>query len=352
MQTTPAGAPRHIEGVDGMAKIVLGIGSSHGPQLGLTPDQWIRRATADRANPELWYRGKTYSFPELVEERGGPDRFAGELSEEKAAARFDACQTAIVHLSQTLERVNPDVCVILGDDQHEAFDDDNMPAINVYWGESIDDAPAESPDWGQAYMYTTAPMGNPPRARVSHPTDAKLGLHLIEKLIGSGFDVAHSRYLPEDRHHGTIGHAFYYVYRRLMNNEVVPNVPILLNTYYPPNQVPMTRCYQLGKALRQAIEEWDSDKRVALIASGGLSHFVIEEDLDDQIIDGLRTRNEGKLTSLPDIRFNSGTSEIRNWVVVAGAMEQSELEMNLVDYAPCYRTEAGTGCAMTFAEWL
>jgi hypothetical protein len=79
---------------------------------------------------------------------------------------------------------------------------------------------------------------------------------------------------------------------------------------------------------------------------------VIEEDLDDQIIDGLRTKNEEKLTSLPDIRFNSGTSEIRNWAVVAGAMEQSELEMNLVDYAPCYRTEAGTGCAMTFAEWL
>jgi hypothetical protein len=334
-----------------MAKIVLGIGSSHGPQLAMPPEQWHRRATADRQNPALWYRGRTYTFPELVEERGGPERFAAELSEEKARTRFAACQQAIGHLAQTLEKAAPDVLVILGDDQHEAFEDDNMPAINVYWGDTIDDAPATSEDRGQAYMYTVAAHGNPPSGRVSHPTDSALGRHLIEHLIGGGFDVAHSRYLPEDRHHGTIGHAFYYVYRRLMNNEVIPNVPVLLNTYYPPNQVPVKRCYQFGKALRQAIEAWDSATRVALVASGGLSHFVIEEDLDEQIIAGLRTKNEEQLTSLPDIRFNSGTSEIRNWIVVAGALEESELEMQLVDYVPCYRTEAGTGCAMTFAEW-
>ncbi len=333
-----------------MAKIVLGLGSSHGPQLAMPPDQWHRRASADRSNPELWYRGQTYSFPDLVETRGN-ERLALELGEKKAEARFEACQRAIGHLAGTLERAAPDVVVILGDDQHEAFEDDNMPAISVYWGETIDDAPAANPDWGQAYMYTTAAHGNPPQARVSHPTDSRLGRHLIESFIGSGFDVAHSRSLSPNRHHGAIGHAFYYVYRRLMNNEVVPNVPILLNTYYPPNQVPVKRCIQLGRALRAAIDSWDSDKRVALVASGGLSHFVIEEDLDHLIIEALKTRNQDKLTSLPDVRFNSGTSEIRNWIVVAGALAETDLEMQLVDYVPCYRTEAGTGCAMAFAEW-
>jgi len=333
-----------------MARIVLGIGSSHGPQLALPPDQWHRRATADRRNSELWYRGRTYIFPELVEERAAED-FASQLSEEKANARFAACQRAIGHLGETLHRAAPDVVVILGDDQHEAFDDDNMPAMSVYWGETIDDAPAQSEDWGQAYMYTTAPFGNPPSRRVSHPTDSALGRHLIERLIDAEFDVAHTKYLAESRHHGTIGHAFYYVYRRLMNNNVMSNVPVLLNTYYPPNQVPVERCYQLGKALREAIDSWDSEKRVALIASGGLSHFVIEEDLDQQILTALRAKDETKLTSLPDARFNSGTSEIRNWIVVAGALEATDLEMRLVDYVPCYRTEAGTGCAMGFAEW-
>jgi surfeit locus 1 family protein len=67
-----------------MAKIVLGIGSSHGPQLALPPEQWHRRATADRGNSELWYRGQTYTFPELVAERGA-GRFASELGDEKAA---------------------------------------------------------------------------------------------------------------------------------------------------------------------------------------------------------------------------------------------------------------------------
>ncbi|HZT06401.1 MAG TPA: protocatechuate 3,4-dioxygenase [Chloroflexota bacterium] len=333
-----------------MAKIVLGIGSSHGPQLALPPTQWSRRAAADRQNPQLWFQGVTYSYPDLLELRGSK-RFEAELDEEKAQRRFDACQRAIAHLADTLARTAPDVVVILGDDQHEAFGEDNMPAINVYWGETIDDAPAESEDWGQAYMYTTAPLGNPPRNRVSHPTDSALGLHLIEHLTGAGFDVAHSRYLAPEHHHGTIGHAFYYVYRRLMNNRVLRNVPILLNTYYWPNQVPVKRCYQLGSALRQAIDTWDSDARVAIVASGGLSHFVIEEDLDEQIIDALRRRDADQLTSIPDVRFNSGTSEIRNWIAMAGALAETDLEMSLVDYVPCYRTEAGTGCAMGFAEW-
>ena len=87
------------KGVGDMAQIVLGIGSSHGPQLGMTPDQWVRRAAADRANPQLWFQGKTYTFPDLVEARGGPARFTGELTEEKAHTRFDACQLAIGHLS-------------------------------------------------------------------------------------------------------------------------------------------------------------------------------------------------------------------------------------------------------------
>jgi len=46
-----------------MAKIVLGMGSSHAPQLRLTPDEWYKRVNADKQNPELWFRGKTFTFP-------------------------------------------------------------------------------------------------------------------------------------------------------------------------------------------------------------------------------------------------------------------------------------------------
>jgi hypothetical protein len=35
-------------------------------------------------------------------------------------------------------------------------------------------------------------------------------------------------------------------------------------------------------------------------------------------------------------------------IVVAGAMAHSEMERPLIDFVPCYRTAAGTGCAMAF----
>lgn len=61
--------------------------------------------------------------------------------------------------------------------------------------------------------------------------------------------------------------------------------------------------------------------------------------------------HEAKITDLPDIRFMSGTSEIRNWITLAGAVEGTDFEMNLLAYEPCYRSEAGTGCAGAYAYW-
>jgi hypothetical protein len=171
-------------------------------------------------------------------------------------------------------------------------------------------------------------------------------------MMTYGFDVAHSNKLPKGRRGDTIGHAFNFAYRRLMNNEVIPNVPIFVNTYYPPNQPTMKRCWDFGVALRRAIEEWEGNTRVAVIATGGLSHFVVEEDLDLHIIEGLKEGTPDKLTDTPNNHFNSGTSEIRNWVILAGAVAGNGLQMSLVDYVPCYRSVAGTGFGGAFAEWL
>ncbi|MEA2641611.1 MAG: 3-O-methylgallate 3,4-dioxygenase [Chloroflexota bacterium] len=333
-----------------MAKIVLGMGSSHSPQLQMPPPEWHRRTEADRHNPQLWYQGQGYTFPELAEVRRD-QHWERELGMDTYETRWNACQKAIAHLAETLDRVSPDVCIIVGDDQHENYTDENMPAMGVYWGQTIDDAP-DPPERRNPAFYYISPFSNEPTERVSHPIDSGLGRHLIESAITAGFDVAHSTKLLPEHNQGAVGHAINWVYRRLMNNEVIPNVPILLNTYYPPNQPTMQRCWDFGVMLRKAIEAWDSDKRVAIIGSGGLSHFVIEEDLDQHIIDGLKAGSEAKLTELPNSRFNSGTSEIRNWVVVGGAMAGDGLQMRLVDYVPCYRSEAGTGCAMGFAEWL
>jgi len=103
--------------------------------------------------------------------------------------------------------------------------------------------------------------------------------------------------------------------------------------------------------LARAIESWDGDARVALIASGGLSHFVIDESVDETFIDAMRTRTIDKVAALGEPIFQSGTSEIKNWVPVAGAMAELDFKLNIVDYVPCYRSPAGTGNAMGFVYW-
>jgi hypothetical protein len=333
-----------------MAEIVLGLGSSHAPQLALTPAGWWRRADGDRMDTEeFWFRGRAHTFNELAEVRA-PEHLEAQIDPDLAERRYQTCQQAIHTLAETLSRVAPDVCIIVGDDQAECFLDDNMPAVSVYWGDTVDVAsigergPSGVPGRGEAgAMYGS-------QSRMIHPGQPDLGRHLIESMVADGIDLAHSRRLPQGRHaKHAIGHAFTFVYHRLMHDEVGPHVPMFLNTYFPPNQPTMARCFTMGRALRRAIESWDSEKRVALIASGGWTHKVIEEDLDALVLESLREKKEELITSLPMNRFMSGTSEIRNWAVVGAAM--GDAEMKLVDYVPCYRSSAGTGCAMAFAEW-
>ena len=65
-----------------------------------------------------------------------------------------------------------------------------------------------------------------------------------------------------------VGHAFSFLYRRLVPGSKIPMVPVMVNTYYPPNQPTPKRCYAFGQAVRKAVESWDSGKRVAIMASG------------------------------------------------------------------------------------
>jgi 3-O-methylgallate 3,4-dioxygenase len=145
------------------------------------------------------------------------------------------------------------------------------------------------------------------------------------------------------------GHAFGFVHRRLMKDAVIPVIPIVLNTYYPPNQPSPRRCYRLGQAIREAIESHPEKLRVGVVASGGLSHFTVDETLDGEVVGALRRKDAGALQDLPREKLNSGNSEIRNWICAAGALERLDLEW--VHYCPGYRTPAGTGTGLCFASW-
>lgn len=336
-----------------MAQIVLGLAMAHGPLLNTPSDQWGQRAQADRRNPALFFNGGTYTFDDLVQARAH-ERFERQLDAGLMQERHAAVQRGIEALGEALRRSQADVAVIVGNDQMEIFGENNLPAFLVFQGETLSNGPVpEEAAAGQGPGLSIADWAYYPERPVTYAGVPDLGAHLIRTLGRDGFDVAQSRALPRNLRHGaaTTPHAFGFVYRRVMHDKVLPNVPVFINTFYPPNQPSMQRCYAFGKTLRKAIESWPSQQKVALIASGGLSHFVIEEDLDRQVLDALEMRDESAIAALPDERFESGNSETRSWVALGGAFAASDLRFQVIDYVPCYRSEAGTGQAAGFAQW-
>ena len=152
-----------------------------------------------------------------------------------------------------------------------------------------------------------------------------------------------------------IGHFVGFIYRRILSGGVpAPDqtlVPILLNTYFPPNQPRADRCFKLGRSIARAVDAWDSNKTVGIVASGGLTHFAIDEDLDQAVLRAMAARDVDTLLAIPETTFVSGSSEIKNWITALGALLETNLQMDLLDYVPCYRSEAGTGFGGAFATW-
>ncbi|WP_089162149.1 protocatechuate 3,4-dioxygenase [Caballeronia sordidicola] len=330
-----------------MATIVLGMGTSHGPMLSTPPDKWDLRVPDDRNNRHH-FRNRTWTFDELVQLRRG-ENLDQQITLEIWKARHAACRTAISKMADMFEKVKPDIAVIVGNDQMEIFNDTLIPAFSVLWGEQIiNSARSEERLARLPPGVAIATPGHIPPGGATYPAVKDLGKHIIERAVLDNFDVAAMTKLPKDE----TPHAFGFVYRQIMNDRVVPSVPVVLNTFYPPNQPTAARCYDFGKSIAKAIESWDSDARVALIASGGMTHFVIDEEIDHAILADMREGSMEKTAGLGESIFQSGTSEIKNWIPVAGAMAELKFQMHLVDYVPCYRSEAGTGNAMGFVYWL
>lgn len=335
-----------------MAKIVLGLATSHSPMLSTPWEQWDGRVAADRQNSDLRFRGDGFTFDQLIEERRG-ENLAREVTPELWRARHQACQTAIAALAQKFEDAAPDAAVIIGNDQHELFTEENFPAFSVFWGDTIENRPRTADQTANLPPgIAIAERGHAPPQDAVYPGHPGFGRHIIESLMEDEFDVGQSAKIPKGSGYvNGVSHAFGFVYRRIMNDRVIPNVPVNLNTFYPPNQPTAERCYKLGKALKRAINNWDGDKTVAVIASGGLSHFVIDETVDRPVLEAIRTHNAKDLCAIPESYYQSGTSEIKNWVPLSAIMTDCGLDMTLLDYIPCYRSDAGTGNAMGFAYW-
>ena len=336
-----------------MAEIVLGMWTTHGPTLSTTPEEWLLRLPADHANKQHWFKTGRYDFDTLVAMRS-EDGFAEKSALEERAVRHGACRAAIERMAEAYAAAKPDIAIIFGNDQQELFNEALMPAFTVFNGETIWNEPSSKQ---QAAKHPpgihAAEWGHKPSAYTEYPGHPELANLLIGDLVSNGFDITRANKLPrlEDHWHNGIGHAFGFVYRQIMRDEVPPHVPLITNTFFPPNQPTARRCFEMGRTVGRALKAWDSDARIAIFGSGGMSHFVIDEDFDRIIFDALAARDEEALCSIGEDWLQSGTSELKNWIAAAGALFETELSGGIVDYQPCYRSAAGTGTANGFVYW-
>jgi catalytic LigB subunit of aromatic ring-opening dioxygenase len=331
---------------------VVGFATSHGPTLSLPPDQWQSRAGVDRQNKGLVFRGAVYDYESLLALRRD-EGFSDDMRLESMTHKHDRCNDALGALRACFEDADVSRAIIVGNDHKESFSDECFGAFTVYAGGSIMQVPASPEDVATMQPGSDAArIGHTPPQPASHPGLPDFADELIAHMTENNFDIARSTMLPPGRFgNRNVPHAYGFVYRQIMGDKVVPNVPIFVNTFYPPNLPNAARCVAFGQQLGKFLTSSPVPGRTAVIASGGLSHFVIDVELDQSLLNAMATGDLDRLARFDDVSLSSGTAEARNWIVVAAAMAVLGRKMEIIDYVPCYRTEAGTGTAMCFATW-
>jgi aromatic ring-opening dioxygenase catalytic subunit (LigB family) len=157
--------------------------------------------------------------------------------------QLDADIAAMRELGKDIEDAKPDLAIVIGSDHLETFFLSSVPTFAVVAGQTSH-AHFANRNWDV-------------------PVHLPFADALLEKLMQRGFDMAYSQ-------DAILGHSFAAVYEWVIEGRNIPVVPIFVNTYLPPLPSPQ-RCVALGKAIAEIIAE--RPERVALIASGGLSHY-------------------------------------------------------------------------------
>jgi hypothetical protein len=343
-----------------MAKLVGVFETAHTPFCYMPPDVWpaIRSARAHRADVPV---------------------------DDAAASKqkYDRIQKAFGMLREQLAAARPDVIIIFGDDQKECFDFTNFPAFAVYVGEefeghtsspaalvfdAFDSVGMKRPE---GFEIAASNGGPAPKARLKgHPG---LAVGILTGLMKRGFDPAFCMEMPKPEE--GLGHAFLRPAETITDMKT-PIIPILLNCYFAP-QISGMRSYQLGRAVRAAIDEHPSDLRVAVIGSGGLWHTpgrknaYLDEDFDRTCLEHMEAGDIKKMAEFFDAYTpppddgsqqlgppgpastgmpafggpQGGTREICNWIAAAAVADGRPGKV--VDYVPVYASPIGCG----FAYW-
>lgn len=316
-----------------MAEIVLAFAASHGPTQTTPPEKWAAMGERDTQDAR-------YDFKSLHPKAG----IEKEINLETFREKYNAIQKAIADLGDVMREAAPDVIVVFSNPHGGVAPDIQQPTFGVHLN---DRPPLTEGAGGQTNSKRDLGPSERLKEAFQFPTDGDLARHLMTGLIEEEFDVA-ANY--QSRPGAGLDSAFNLLYQAFETEAKTPYVPVLISRYLP-NQATPKRVYDFGQAVRRVIERWDSPKRVAVMGSGGLSHQIIDEELDHAVIDALEEGDSEALFGIDRVRLNRapGTPEILNWVACAGVMAPKT--MTLVDYIPAYRSLQGTGHGNTFGYW-
>jgi hypothetical protein len=329
---------------------IIGLGISHYPPLCM-PDPMmsgiLRYALDDPGIPAEAKDPAKWSVSMRAE-------WGTDLGASAAARHRAQLITQFRRVREELDRFNPDLVLIWGDDQYENFREDVVPAFTVCAYDDLDVYP-----WRQAHG--SAMVGGKPNVW-GEPADRcfrirgkrAFGKWLAGGLIDSGFDVAYA-YRP--LHHESLAHAFtnavlYLDYDRSGWPYPVTAMPI--NCYGrkvisargfltrfndplepdPPSPSP-ARCMALGAATAKLLR--DSPWRVALLASSSWSHaFLVDHtwrlrpdtEADRQLYQAMVNGDFAYWESRTTRDFeHAGQQEILNWCPLMGAMEELKIPL-------------------------
>lgn len=303
--------------------LALGLASSHAPSMFRSAEHWptIHRVLTEGVPQPPQIRDET---PDVLE------------------AYVKRIENGFAALRAQLEAVRPDALLVVGDDQGEVFSPDNVPSYCLFTGSEVRGTLNVS-------LIGEAEEEN----HVTIRCHRELALHLFGWLKERGFDLASLDVVkPLGRPKRGIGHAFTRPVVKVIPKLDIPTINLHLNAYFPP--LPDARhCYELGRAIAEAFE--GRPERVAIMASGGLSHDPrgpragwIDTALDHWVLDQLKSGQSEALCHLFEFdsdTLRGGTGEIRSWIVVAGACAGAKA--TVIDYIPAHHAVTGLG----FAYW-
>ncbi len=272
-----------------MAKIIAGLGTSHVPAIGAAMDH-------DKTQTPYW------------------------------KPLFDGYGAAREWLAET----NPDVVIVVFNDHASAFSLELIPTFTI----------------GVAPEFQPADEGYGPRQVPVVEGHPRLAWHLAESLILDEFDMTIANEMPVD--HGlTVPLSIACGQPEAWPFKVIP-LAVNVVQYPPPTG---HRCFNLGRAIRRAVESFDEDLKVVIFGTGGMSHQLqgeraglVNKAFDTAFLDGM-TGDVDRLTKLSHTEYlreaGSEGIELVMWLIMRGALADDVKEVYRHYHIPASNTAAG-----------